>query len=300
MCFFPASVFAPGANMDNTTVVDADYMDARDDEIKAIENSLGLNLVPGTGGSPSHSLDEVVRVTSSGDLYLAAESGSKVGIGTSTPSEILDVVGNLKVSGALIQGEAALQSFSVEIKNDGGTLKHRTSVGAFTANSANCDDKVSGASNAYNTTPSVDDSTGFTAGIGIEAALPANIIMNTADQSGIPDIRFTTIVFFNSSGTAVLASPGNRNIDVDGTTQHWASSDSLISPRWCWSGLPKVWLLRDRRGWCVSSSRSGRMQSEVNDVRLSLTCGDFRRCACARRVRGHGLRAGGALVHDIV
>ena len=140
----------------------------------------------------------------------------------------------LTLTSVALQGNAdtVLQSFSIEIKNDGGTLKHRISVGAFTANPATYDTAVSGASNAYNTTPCLCDSNGFTAGVGIEAANPSNIVLNTADQSGIPAIRFMTTVLYNSTGNTVEASPDIRNIDVDETTQNWASIHLLDESGW--------------------------------------------------------------------
>jgi hypothetical protein len=43
---YPSENFSPGPNVDNTTVVNAAYMDERDSELIAIEKALGVGLVP--------------------------------------------------------------------------------------------------------------------------------------------------------------------------------------------------------------------------------------------------------------
>lgn len=46
---YPGAIFNPDPNINNSTEVNATYMDDRDIEIKAIENALGINLVPTNG-----------------------------------------------------------------------------------------------------------------------------------------------------------------------------------------------------------------------------------------------------------
>ncbi len=69
-------------NTNNVTVVDEDYMDASDDEITAIEQSLGKDLVPGTTAPLVDSL-RVKAVSSVNHVFLAhdEQADARVSVG---------------------------------------------------------------------------------------------------------------------------------------------------------------------------------------------------------------------------
>jgi hypothetical protein len=91
MASYPDSIFNPPVNQDNVTVVDAAYMNTRDEEITAIEQALGIGLVPNTSAPLANYL-KVVGPAPNYDLALVP-SGGKVGVGTTTPEAKLHVVG---------------------------------------------------------------------------------------------------------------------------------------------------------------------------------------------------------------
>lgn len=72
---------------DNASVVNANYMNYRDDEIEAIERALGSYLVPNSAVSLSTFLK------TDGTNVLLAFNGGNVGIGTTTPAVKLHVHG---------------------------------------------------------------------------------------------------------------------------------------------------------------------------------------------------------------
>ena len=118
------------------------------------------------------------------------------------------------------------QSFTVELGNNAGTLRHRISNGAFTNAHPRLAFKVTGAVRDYNNTPSVDASTDFTAGLGIEAAATQSLILNTAakplgsdsEDSAISLVEFSATIVYNTTGTDLYVTPRIRETDVNGTT----------------------------------------------------------------------------------
>ena len=89
MASYPTSIWSDGDNEDGETVVNAAYMDERDDEIIAIETALGTGLVP---TNESTSLSQHVRIIEDTTGQFSARIGisynTKVGIGPLTNAPI--------------------------------------------------------------------------------------------------------------------------------------------------------------------------------------------------------------------
>lgn len=75
---YPTGIATLGTNTDGLTTVDATYMDKRDDEVLAVERSLGIGLVSSTAlVSPEFSLAHHVKVEDEDTLRLG---GNKTGV----------------------------------------------------------------------------------------------------------------------------------------------------------------------------------------------------------------------------
>jgi hypothetical protein len=84
---FPGEYFPITNNQNNVTVVDKDYMDERDKEIRQIELALGQDLVPST----NEPLAKYLKVAPPN--LLLVPSGGNVGIRTTEPTATLEVAG---------------------------------------------------------------------------------------------------------------------------------------------------------------------------------------------------------------
>jgi hypothetical protein len=91
------------------------------------------------------------------------------------------------------------QNFAVAITNSSGTLQHRVIGEPGSATASAFADKVSGASATFANTPTVDASTGFTSGAGIESASTNRLLLNTAAQT---NANFNVSCFVENNTTA--------------------------------------------------------------------------------------------------
>lgn len=79
---FPTGIVSLSDNFDNSTVVNAFYMDARDDEIEAIETSLGAGLVSSTAlTDDDERLSGYMTTSNEGYLSLGYTNGKNVRVG---------------------------------------------------------------------------------------------------------------------------------------------------------------------------------------------------------------------------
>ena len=129
-------------------------------------------------------------------------------VGNAT-SDVFNAAGHLEHQGA------RFQNFGVGVKNDSGTLKHRIVAAGLTGGAAIYDSKITGPSTVWNATPSVDGSTDFVAGAGLEGD---DIILDTAAQSGIGYIRIMALLNFNKTTELITPDAFLRTIDVAGYT----------------------------------------------------------------------------------
>ena len=108
------------------------------------------------------------------------------------------------------------QSFFIKIANVGGTIKHNifaewVSAGVI----GNYSGQITGASQTATTTPTVDVSTDFATGCGVNGAA---IVFNTAAQVRVDSMAGATIAH-NSTGTQILSGTYTGSRNVNGTTR---------------------------------------------------------------------------------
>jgi hypothetical protein len=110
------------------------------------------------------------------------------------------------------------QSFTLQINNDGGTLKHRVVVGHSNTTEPNSNyiDQVTGASGTYQATPTVGVGTGFTTGVGIAASF---IIFNTDAMTAANFCGRAEVEFYDGNNTRVHAIAGISTDNINGTTR---------------------------------------------------------------------------------
>jgi len=122
---------------------------------------------------------------------------------------------NLESDAIEVKGQA-LQHIFIRFDNVSGTLKHKIhaewlATGAL----GNFQSKITGASTTATATPSVDGSTDFATGVGVNGP---GIVLNTAAQT-VADMIGVASVDYNGSGAAFQASVGMVSRDVNGTTR---------------------------------------------------------------------------------
>ena len=123
-------------------------------------------------------------------------------------------------SGRLSIKHQLWQAFSLQIYNDGGTIKHR--MGSLTDSSfpANFVTRINGASPVRTTTPTgPDGSTAFVAGGKISSTYPSIFIFDTVIQQAAADQSIQCIVLHNGSGTALTSWAFFLSSNVNGTTR---------------------------------------------------------------------------------
>ncbi len=123
-------------------------------------------------------------------------------IGDTTPSTgeftELNATDNLKLQGL------SYVMFAIELKNNSGTLQHRTKFLNGPANGTGGTDTfpsgVTGLSGTWNNTPTIGASTDFTAGVGVRGNSDYLLTLdNTVAQDGNPPFIYPQIVY-NSTG----------------------------------------------------------------------------------------------------
>ncbi|MBN2729263.1 MAG: hypothetical protein JXR53_08565 [Bacteroidales bacterium] len=130
---------SPGGKLEVNMANNDNFFQVRDD------NNIGVEMRSGTSaGTPYFDFsndatsDYDARLRLTGDDYLAIE-GSRLGIGTTTPTEMLQVAGNANATGYITAGTASTGSItrygSQTIKWEGGVSVHGTtttySIGTF-------------------------------------------------------------------------------------------------------------------------------------------------------------------------
>ena len=112
-------------------------------------------------------------------------------------------------------GSEKFQSFAVKIVNSSGTLQHQIFSEWGQVGGVGKSDKITGASTTLANTPSVDASTNFTNGVGVNGS---SIVFNTGALSSAT-FAGTVTTDMNQTGTAFIASPTVSSRNVNGTTR---------------------------------------------------------------------------------
>ncbi|MBI4464410.1 MAG: hypothetical protein HY647_06870, partial [Acidobacteria bacterium] len=177
-------------------------------------NAQALQLYPDGAAAATLTGTEVLP-----DLPIALASlGGKVGIGTTNPTEKLDIVGNLKVSGNIISPTGSLSA----------TVSSGTGVSGSTSSIVDLTAGVSGSASGgsgqiYGVLGSTNSATGINAGAGIDGA---------AGVRGVATTGATTGVFGeNSSTTNNAAGVRGRATATSGQTIGVAGATNSITDR---------------------------------------------------------------------
>ena len=111
-----------------------------------------------------------------------------------------------------------MQSFLLMFQNRSGAINHQIVSDQGTYGASDYDDKITGASNSFNVTPSVDSSTAFTAGVGISATNAHQIFFDTAAMT---DAKLFVMgrVEYNNTGNEYTSRMGTTSFNVNGTTR---------------------------------------------------------------------------------
>lgn len=112
-----------------------------------------------------------------------------------------------------------IQAFSLQIINDGGTIKHRMGALADASLSSNLRTRIIGATSNLSVTPTGSDaSTAFAAGGKISSTYPSAFILDTAAQE-TPDQLATAQVLFSQAGKSLTAWMTMLPLNVNGVTR---------------------------------------------------------------------------------
>tara|TARA_Y100000310_G_scaffold105378_1_gene103842 strand:- start:20101 stop:20715 length:615 start_codon:yes stop_codon:yes gene_type:complete len=115
------------------------------------------------------------------------------------------------------------QSFYIRLHNNSGTLRHFISTASAPLNVVDPDyaSMINGATATYNNTPTgTDSSTAFVAGLKISTTNTHNLILDTADFSGVDtDFNLTATISDQSTGTHLAPSIQIVSHNVNGTTR---------------------------------------------------------------------------------
>lgn len=112
------------------------------------------------------------------------------------------------------------QQFSLEIKNNGGTIQHRiitSHLDPATAPSANLIQCISGASATYQNTPTVGAGTGF-GGVGVGITATA-IYFDTNTQTRASNWSTAVVEYYDGNNTRTRPAVGFDSININGTTR---------------------------------------------------------------------------------
>lgn len=115
-----------------------------------------------------------------------------------------------------------MQAFSVEIKNNGGTIQHRFGAVSIPGTAGNLYAKLNSPSTTATTTPTGTDSSTAMAGGGkiSSAATQRFIIDTTADQPSEATFNVMAFLAYNDSATALQVAPILQRRNVNGVTRN--------------------------------------------------------------------------------
>ena len=112
-----------------------------------------------------------------------------------------------------------IQAFTVQIVNDGGTIRHRMGALADASLACNFLTRVNGATGTLTATPTgADASTGFAAGGKISSTYPSMFVLDTASQPAADQLA-TAQLLYSQSGTALTAWATILSLNVNGVTR---------------------------------------------------------------------------------
>ena len=153
------------------------------------------------------------------DLYLADSSviyfGNAQDVTLTHSANLLTLSDGLDANYFAVKTQK-IQSFYIILQNVSGTLKHKIQAEWIATGAlGNFSDKITGAASGANTTPTVDGSTDFTAGVGVNGSA---VVLNTAAQTSADAIGDANIKY-NSTGTDLTCSIYTTSRDVNGTTR---------------------------------------------------------------------------------
>lgn len=168
-----------------------------------------------------------------GAAYFPGETGSSINIispmGISVEAPGSELFFANRSGHGLVLGNGTITSielgtfcnFVCQVRNNGGTIEHRTIDDTVTASATNArmTTRVTGTSTTYTATPSAAAGVDFATGFGIDNTAAQFLLLN---QMGVQqDIAVTAIVESDSSGAASPYSiiPTVRNVNVNGVTK---------------------------------------------------------------------------------
>lgn len=127
----------------------------------------------------------------------------------------------LGTAGYYIQNQQR-QIFKFQLTNNGGTVQHRIgSLRDVTQDSAFAN-RITGATSAYNNTPTGPDATtAFIAGAKIASLNPAFVVFNTASQTNTSNWSGFGTINVNDTGTALNVNMSYEPINVNGVTNYY-------------------------------------------------------------------------------
>lgn len=109
-----------------------------------------------------------------------------------------------------------LQSFTLNIQNNAGTLEHRIVVNRGVVQLPTAGNKINGATTAWNATPTVGAGTDFVAGVGITSG--NQIVFNTAAQISTYEIMLCSVEYYDGGVTHPSVDTFFNTANVNGTT----------------------------------------------------------------------------------
>ncbi|MBT3924030.1 MAG: hypothetical protein HOF21_15795 [Nitrospina sp.] len=139
--------------------------------------------------------------------------------------------------------------FVLEVKNDGGTIKHRIQNLRKTSGSPGVDgftSGISGLSGTFGNTPTLSSSVDFVNGVGIRPAIPTNLMFDfDVSQSSSSTGAFLTPILIQDTTTnnlAVLTDASNESINGGASKFRLnlllANSTSGAAVNWSTSNIP--------------------------------------------------------------
>lgn len=184
----------------------------------------GQNIDLGTG-SMSHY--NAPHQDGHGNILLPPQMGAAV-LDATYPYEFGDTRAPIKPYGGLdfdTQGGLEFnlhkfQQFTIEIKNNGGTLQHRiitSHLDTATTPSANLIQCISGASATYHNIPTVSSGTGF-GGLGAGITSTA-IYFDTSAQTRASNWSMAVVEYYDGNVQRARAAVGFDSININGTTR---------------------------------------------------------------------------------
>jgi hypothetical protein len=123
----------------------------------------------------------------------------------------------LELETELNQRGAALTSFTLEINNNAGTLRHRISSGS-TSTTAVFGSKITGASSTYANIASVNSGVDFVSGVGLVSTSLSQVLFDTIEQTSGECFLYAFIGRDQSGATALSAAFEMVSSDINGET----------------------------------------------------------------------------------